>query len=183
MNIHVHTIVYFFVSVCWDLGPCAAEGLQRDVVYLCWPIAPLGCGASANECSCAHRVTWSPNKLWWSTSIFNLWASANEYSCAHHVTSSPNKLWRSISIFNLWCAGTEEEVWGVVGGAAELPCHTAPPPQARDSVRLVLWFKDDSARKHDACAFLLFSSHESQSATAVGIRWITFLSLIESKNY
>jgi hypothetical protein len=27
---------------------------------------------------------------------------ANEYSCAHHVTLSPNKLWRSTSIFNLW---------------------------------------------------------------------------------
>ncbi len=27
--------------------------------------------------------------------------SANEYSCAHHATWSPNKLWRSISIFNL----------------------------------------------------------------------------------
>jgi hypothetical protein len=29
-------------------------------------------------------------------------ASANEYSCAHHVTLSPNKLWRSSSIFHLW---------------------------------------------------------------------------------
>ncbi len=29
----------------------------------------LGCGASANEYSCAHQVTWSPNKLWRSTSI------------------------------------------------------------------------------------------------------------------
>ncbi len=28
--------------------------------------------------------------------------SANEYSCAHHVTCSPNKLRRSTSIFNLW---------------------------------------------------------------------------------
>ncbi len=28
--------------------------------------------------------------------------SANEYSCAHHVTLSPNKLWRSTSIFKLW---------------------------------------------------------------------------------
>jgi hypothetical protein len=27
--------------------------------------------------------------------------SANEHSCAHHVTWSPNKLWRSVSIFNL----------------------------------------------------------------------------------
>ncbi len=31
-----------------------------------------------------------------------VWVSANEYSCAHHVTWSPNKLWSSTSIFNLW---------------------------------------------------------------------------------
>jgi hypothetical protein len=32
-----------------------------------------GCGVSAaNEYSWAHHVTWSPNKLWRSTSIFNL---------------------------------------------------------------------------------------------------------------
>ncbi len=30
--------------------------------------------------------------------------SANEYSCSHHVIWSPNKLWRSTSIFNL-CPG------------------------------------------------------------------------------
>ncbi len=33
-------------------------------------------------------------------------SAANEYSCAHHVTLSPNKLWRSTSKFNLcvqWC--------------------------------------------------------------------------------
>jgi hypothetical protein len=31
------------------------------------------CGVSANEYNCAHHVTWSPSKLWRSTSIFNLW--------------------------------------------------------------------------------------------------------------
>jgi hypothetical protein len=31
-----------------------------------------GFGVSANEYSCAHHVTWSPNKLWRSNSIFNL---------------------------------------------------------------------------------------------------------------
>jgi hypothetical protein len=31
------------------------------------------CGVSANENSWSHHVTWSPNKLWRSTSIFNLW--------------------------------------------------------------------------------------------------------------
>jgi hypothetical protein len=34
------------------------------------------CGVSANENSCAHHVTWSPNILWRSISIFNLWAVA-----------------------------------------------------------------------------------------------------------
>jgi hypothetical protein len=37
-----------------------------------------GCGVSANEYSCAHHVTWSPNKLWRSTSIFNLWEKGKE---------------------------------------------------------------------------------------------------------
>jgi hypothetical protein len=35
------------------------------------------CGVSANEYSWAHHVTWSPNKLWRSTSIFNLWLDLN----------------------------------------------------------------------------------------------------------
>ncbi len=57
--------------------------LRRDVVYIfadqqrppyTSPNAGEGesCGASANEYSCAHYVTWSLNKLWRSTSIFNL---------------------------------------------------------------------------------------------------------------
>ncbi len=62
------------------------RGLQRDIDYLCWPLASSysytspnagdgggGCGVSANEYSCAHHVTWSPNKLWRSTSLFSLW--------------------------------------------------------------------------------------------------------------
>ncbi len=58
-----------------------AWGLQIDVVYLSLTnIAPpyeSKCGgrrgvAGAYEFSCAHHVTWSPNKLWRSTSIFNL---------------------------------------------------------------------------------------------------------------
>ncbi len=35
------------------------------------------CGVSANEYSCAHRVTWSPNKLRRSKSIFNIWMHAS----------------------------------------------------------------------------------------------------------
>jgi hypothetical protein len=61
------------------------QGGYKNVVYLGWPTALLvfeskfgvmggggGCGVSANEYSCAHQVTWSPNKLWRSISIFNL---------------------------------------------------------------------------------------------------------------
>jgi hypothetical protein len=72
-------------SVFRPLRECP-RGLQRDVVYLGgWPIAPSytspnaggwgggGCGVSGYEYSCAHHVNWSPNKLWRSTSIFNLW--------------------------------------------------------------------------------------------------------------
>ncbi len=58
-----------------------SRGLQRDVVYLCWPIAPsytsLNAGGrevSANEYGCELNVTWSPNKLRRSASIFNLWS-------------------------------------------------------------------------------------------------------------
>jgi hypothetical protein len=38
------------------------------------PNAGVGgsCGVSNNEYSCAHHVTWSPNKLWRSTPMFNL---------------------------------------------------------------------------------------------------------------
>jgi hypothetical protein len=46
-----------------------AKFLMRTFTYL-----PLCCGVSANEYSCAHHVTWSPNKHWRSTSIFNLWS-------------------------------------------------------------------------------------------------------------
>ncbi len=65
----------------WSSGPTTlckcpivlGRGLQRDVFYLCWPIAPPiceskcggrggSCGVSANEYSCAHHLTWSPNK-------------------------------------------------------------------------------------------------------------------------
>ncbi len=35
-----------------------------------------GAGLSANEYSCVYHVTWSPNKLCRSNSIFNLWFAA-----------------------------------------------------------------------------------------------------------
>jgi hypothetical protein len=48
-----------------------------------------GCGVSANENSCAHRVTWSPNKFGRSNSIFNLWITVyTEYCTIESVPSS-----------------------------------------------------------------------------------------------
>ncbi len=72
-------LIYFgkiqFLPPCiWNIPFMSyrLRGLQRDVVYLSWPIATSftspfaggwGCGVSANEYSCAHQVTWSPTKL------------------------------------------------------------------------------------------------------------------------
>jgi hypothetical protein len=42
-----------------------------------------GCGVSANENSCAHHMTWSPNKLWRSNSIFNLWEKGSAKVCVN----------------------------------------------------------------------------------------------------
>jgi hypothetical protein len=63
------------------LSKPVSRGLQRDVVYtwltnsaLVYEPKFLGgsCGILANEYSCVHHVTWSPNKLWRTTSIFSL---------------------------------------------------------------------------------------------------------------
>ncbi len=68
------------------------------------------CRVSANEYSCAHHVTWSPNKLWRSALIYESQCggirvvcrvSSNEYSCANHVTWRPNKS----PYLTYWCAG------------------------------------------------------------------------------
>ncbi len=67
------------------------RGLQRDIVCL-WPIAPSytslnagGIGGVAGSkpmstaVQCAHHVTWSPNKLWRSTSIINILKEAPQF--------------------------------------------------------------------------------------------------------
>jgi hypothetical protein len=77
-----HTAATQFIHATFTVGGVVVawiktlfkRGLQRDVVYLCWLIAP-----SANEYSCAHHVTWSPNKLWRSTSKFNLCCTSSLY--------------------------------------------------------------------------------------------------------
>jgi hypothetical protein len=48
-----------------------------------------GCGVSANEYSCAHHVTWSPNKLWRSTSIFNLCLYHRSWNFHHRTDHAP----------------------------------------------------------------------------------------------
>jgi hypothetical protein len=59
------TLPYDSVPIRYD-PTGTTRGLQRDVVYLRVQMRGEGgrCGVSANEYSCAHHVTWSPNKLW-----------------------------------------------------------------------------------------------------------------------
>jgi hypothetical protein len=42
------------------------------------------CGVWAYENSCAHTLTWSRNKLWRSTSIFNLWVQHRSAKRGQH---------------------------------------------------------------------------------------------------
>ncbi len=54
--------------------------LQRDVVYLGWPIAPSYMSPNAGrggELRGSQLCTWSPNKFWRSNSIFNLYGSVD----------------------------------------------------------------------------------------------------------
>ena len=41
--------------------------------------------------------------------------------------------------------GEKDLVTAVEGGVARLPCETRPPNNMRDRIKLVLWFKNDSA--------------------------------------
>ncbi len=110
-----YVIQYQFISKSlWLLKHCSTDkdtgsvlklnlktctrGLQRDVVYLCWPIAAQyeskrrGEGGSFTGSQpmsiVVHR---SPNKLWKSNSIFKLW----------HVPQSTYfyKRWNRVSVF------------------------------------------------------------------------------------
>ncbi len=44
------------------------------------------CGISANQYSCAHHVTWSPNELWRFTSIFNLCNPGSIHQRQQHLS-------------------------------------------------------------------------------------------------
>jgi hypothetical protein len=63
------------------------------------------CGVSANEYSCAHHVTWSPNKLCRSTSILNLcnkrcisvlWLRGTGLGVSQKITGDPRWLWSEL---------------------------------------------------------------------------------------
>jgi hypothetical protein len=74
----------------------AARGLQRDVVYLGWPIAPsymspnaggVGGGGIVGSQPMSTAVHRSPNKLWRSNSIFKWCGSGPDP--AFHLDSDP----------------------------------------------------------------------------------------------
>ncbi len=89
------------VHKLFDLNNPGGYKEMSSVFTLCWLIAPsytspnaggLGVrGISANEYSCAHHVTWSPNKLWRSTSIFHLWNNPNWKLCL--AAESGEEVW------------------------------------------------------------------------------------------
>ncbi len=53
---------------------CRLSLLTNSALVIRVQMGGGGCGVSANEYRCSHHVTWSPNKLWRSTSLFNLWS-------------------------------------------------------------------------------------------------------------
>ncbi len=67
-------IFYVIVHAQRVTKRCRLSLLTNSVLWNTSPYAVGGgsCEVSANEYSCAHNVTWSRNKLWRSTSIFNL---------------------------------------------------------------------------------------------------------------
>ncbi len=71
------------------------------------------------------RLSWLTNCESKCGGMWGCQVSACEQSCAHHVTWSPNKLWRSNSIFNLWVKGiVKPEKRGRErgeGGSSEIP--------------------------------------------------------------
>ncbi len=81
-----------FCNLSKDDWFSATKGLQGDVVYLGWQIAPsytspnagIGRGSAGSQPmstdSCSHHVIWSPNKLWRSNSIF-------KYECYNHTSN------------------------------------------------------------------------------------------------
>ncbi len=78
-------------------GTVSSKELQRDVVYLGWPIAPSymspkfggreGVGGSQPMSTAVHR---SPNKLWRSNSKFNLWFPPTQWNLRGGRCSSVN---------------------------------------------------------------------------------------------
>ncbi len=61
-----------------------------------------GCGVSANEYSCVHHVTWSPNKLWRSTSIFTYWIKLLLFSLLTSYFSPDFHRPQNVFLLSLW---------------------------------------------------------------------------------
>lgn len=60
--------------------------------------------------------------------------------CWKHIKFKIKSLKSSFDI-----PGEKKLVTAVEGGVARLPCETKPPNNMRDRIKLVLWFKNDSA--------------------------------------
>jgi hypothetical protein len=73
------------------------------------------CGVSANEYTCAHHVTWSPNKLCRSTSIFNVWFSGGQTNAGHcerRETENHLHKGRSTQVQHIYpCSGDSTSTW------------------------------------------------------------------------
>ncbi len=114
----------FFIKwklIIWPYN--SPRGLQRNVVYLCWPIAPSylspnagGRGELRGLSQWVQLCTWSPNKLLRSNSIFNLCntvvRTANEgslrirYKCLVSMYVFPE-----MKLFSLLISKTELELF------------------------------------------------------------------------
>ena len=95
--------------------------------------------------------------VWWY--LFYIAGSWNLFKTVSlpwtHVSifKSPSPVKPSLTLFKhtlyLYCffvfSAEKKRVTAVKGGLAKLPCLTAPPNNMRDRIKLVLWFKNESA--------------------------------------
>ncbi len=108
-------VLYYFIRRLFMAG----RGLQTDVVYLGWPIAPSYMSPNAGEGGGELRslsqwvqlCTWSPNKLWRSNSIFNLWFMKIFWICTYTLTVSVPS--RNISYPPVSVRSTDPSFWGL----------------------------------------------------------------------
>jgi hypothetical protein len=92
--------------------------------------------------------------------------SANEYSCAHHVTWSPNKLRRSIYIFNL-CPPPPvmRRIWMTVDELSRRSRDFSPRRRSRVGPRTAAW-RPPRAAWPPRCAWWARSSSARSAASS-----------------